>query len=73
MRLKAIRAHFVSGRRVDPGDVYEVDESTGFALISANKSALAPRPPAVKAEEPKQRRRRVMTTKTIYEGSNDAE
>jgi len=45
MRVRAIRSHFVDGRIVARGEVYEIRESTGRELIGAGRVELAPELP----------------------------
>lgn len=58
MKLKAIRAHYVGGKRVDAGGSYEADDTLGRQLIAAGKS-VAVADKAARAAKPGP-----MTTKT---------
>ncbi len=44
MRVRAIRSHFVAGRVVAPGEVYEIADHVARGLIETGKSACAPAP-----------------------------
>jgi hypothetical protein len=44
MRLRAIRSHFVAGRIVAPGEVYEIADAVARGLIETGKSERAPAP-----------------------------
>ena len=54
MRVRAIRSHFVDGRIVARGEVYELTDTTARELIAAGRAEIAPDPaPPPIAEPPK--------------------
>ena len=54
MRVRAIRSHFVDGRIVARGEVYELTDTTARELIAAGRAEIAPEPaPQPIAEPPK--------------------
>lgn len=50
MRVTATRGHFVDGRRVAVGEVYDTRDTTARELISFGKAAPAPSAPALAPE-----------------------
>ena len=44
MKVRAIRSHFVAGRIVAPGEVYEIADAVARGLIETGKSERAPAP-----------------------------
>lgn len=55
MRVRAIRSHFVDGRIVPVGEVYEIRDATAHELIGAGRVVAEPPPvlPPVVEPEPK--------------------
>ena len=56
MRVRAIRSHFVDGRIVARGEVYELTDTTARELIAAGRAEVAPElppEPAKPIEPPK--------------------
>ena len=44
MRVRAIRSHFVDGRIVPVGEVYEIRDATAHELIGAGRVVAEPEP-----------------------------
>ena len=44
MRVRAIRSHFVDGRVVPVGEVYEIADTTAHELIGAGRVVVEPAP-----------------------------
>jgi hypothetical protein len=56
MRVRAIRSHFVDGRIVARGEVYELTDTTARELIAAGRVEIAPEPappPIAEPQKPK--------------------
>lgn len=52
MRVRAIRSHFVDGRIVPVGEVYEIRDATACELIGAGRVVAEPEPILPPVAEP---------------------
>ena len=69
MRLQALRPHFVDGRIVARGEVYEIADAWGGYLLTTGRAQPAPEPAA--APKPKRHTLTAKPAAALVQGSEN--